>query len=168
MSAVGPQPYPLPSSLRVRPAAARDRDAVLALAPRLVTGAAPWLDASNVLVAVQRSILDAIDGAGGDRIALIAEDTYGRCVGFVSVERHEHWSGVAEAYIGELIVAEDVEGTGVGRVLLAAAEAWAGERGYRRIALDTSAANARAQRVYAQAGFAEESVRLVKLLERDQ
>jgi GNAT superfamily N-acetyltransferase len=154
---------PLPS-VRIRPATPADRDAALGLAPRLMIGVAPWLDRDGVLAAVKDWVASSIGAPGPDRVALIAEDADGACVGFVSVARREHWSGAVEAYIGELIVTERAEGTGVGRALLQAAEDWARERGYRLIALDTGAANARARRFYDRAGFAEDSVRLVKVV----
>jgi GNAT superfamily N-acetyltransferase len=52
----------------------------------------------------------------------------------------------------------------VGRSLVAAAEAWARERGLSRITLETGAANSAARAFYAALGFAEEDVRLTRTL----
>ncbi len=159
--------YPSPP-IRVRPFAPADRDAVLGLAPRLTVGIAPWRDPAAFLAAARRWIEGSIDGIGPDRAVLVAEDAQGRCVGFVSVGRDVHLTGEEQAYVGELAVAEGVEGGGVGRALLAGAEAWARERGYRLVALDTGAANARARDFYRRLGYAGESVKLVKVLPGDR
>jgi GNAT superfamily N-acetyltransferase len=131
--------------VRVRPFAPADRDAVLQLTPRLTVGMAPWLDPDAFLAAARGWIEGSIAGIGPDRAVLVAEDAWGRCVGFVSVGRNRHFTGEEQAYVGELAVAKEMEGRGVGRALLAKAEAWARERGYRLIALETGAANVRAR-----------------------
>ena len=67
----------------------------------------------------------------------------------------------------ELVVAEAVEGRGVGRALMAGVEACAQAQGFRAVELDTGVANTRARAFYARLGYAEESVKLVKVLPRD-
>jgi GNAT superfamily N-acetyltransferase len=57
-------------------------------------------------------------------------------------------------------VAEDSEGQGIGRLLVAGVTAWAAGLGLR-VELDTGAANTRARSFYAAIGFREEGVRLV-------
>lgn len=52
----------------------------------------------------------------------------------------------------------------MGRALVTAAETWAGARGYRLLALDTGTANVRARRFYERLGYAEESIKFVKVL----
>lgn len=153
-----------PTPARIRPFAPADRDAVLGLAPRLTVGIAPWRDPAAFLAAARRWIEGSIAGIGPERAVLVAEDGRGRCLGFVSVARDVHFTGEEQAYVGELAVAEEAEGIGVGRALMAAAEAWSRERGYRLIALDTGAANDRARGFYRRLGYAEESVKLVKVL----
>lgn len=152
----------------IRPFAPGDRDAVIGLAPRLTIGIAPWLDPEAFLAAVHGWIEGSIAEIGPARAVLVAEDNQGRCVGFVSVGRSMHFTGVEQAYIGELAVTEASEGHGIGRALLVAAEAWARAQGYHLIALDTGAANTRARQFYSRLGYAEESVKLVKVLRGDQ
>jgi ribosomal protein S18 acetylase RimI-like enzyme len=112
---------------------------------------------------VRGSIESAIAAAGPDHILLVAESDSG-CAGFVTVERQQHWAGITQAYIGELVVAETAEGSGVGRALLTAAEDWARAHDCTTVALDTGADNLRARGFYQRLGYIEESVRLVKPL----
>ncbi len=149
----------------VRPFTEADRDAVLALADRLTVGAAPWLDHDMFLSAAQDWLAGSMDGVGPDSAVFVAVAPSEDCIGVVSVTRHRHFTGEDYAYIGELAVAAPHEGHGVGRALVAAAEHWARERGYRLVALETGAGNQRARGFYARQGYGEESVRLVKILE---
>ena len=148
----------------VRPFEPGDRDSVLGLAPRLLIGMAPWRDPKAFLAATRGWIEGSIDGIGPDRAVLVAEDGHGRVLGFVSVAGASHLTGERQAHVGELAVAEDAEGRGAGRVLMEAAENWAHEHGYRLVVLETGAANDRARGFYARSGYAEEGVRLAKML----
>ncbi len=149
----------------VRPFTEADRAAVLALAERLTEGVAPWLEHDAVLTAARDWLAGSMDGVGPDSSVFVAVTVTDDCVGVVSVTRHRHFTGEDYAYIGELAVAAHQEGRGVGRALVAAAEHWARERGYRMVALETGAENQRARCFYARQGYGEESVRLVKILE---
>ena len=62
---------------------------------------------------------------------------------------------VAPESIAEVGIAvlDDARDAGVGTALMAAAEAWAAERGVRVIVLDMSARNAAAQRFYERLGY---------------
>jgi GNAT superfamily N-acetyltransferase len=154
---------PPPVPVNVRPFAPSDREAVFQLAGRLLIGVAPWLNPERVLDVVRGSIESAVAAIGPDHTLLVAESD-GGCVGFLTVERQQHWAGITQAYIGELVVAEAVEGSGIGRALLAAAEDWARAHDCTTVALDTGAANLRARGFYQHLGYVEESVRLVKPL----
>jgi len=131
----------------------------MTLAPRLTEGVAAWRDPSRVRAAVVSWVSDSIADRGEGRTLLVA-DLSRRLVGFVSVRERDHWAGGRDAYIGELVVDEAYEGKGIGRALIAAAVAWAGERGVAAVTLETGAANARARAFYARIGFLEEDVRL--------
>lgn len=144
-------------ALQVRPYQETDAAMVLALAPRLTEGVAPWRDAVGVRRAVESWVLDAIDNP--DVTVLVAEDN-GFVVGFASVQQRAHWSGGADAYVGELVVDRAREGGGVGHLLVDACVDWARERDAGAVTLETGAANARARRFYAGLGFREEDVRL--------
>jgi GNAT superfamily N-acetyltransferase len=65
-------------------------------------------------------------------------------------------------YIGELVVAERASRRGVGRALIAAADAWARDHGLRNLTLHNGAFNTNARGFYAALGFVEEEVRLTR------
>lgn len=96
---------------------------------------------------------------------LVATASPGSVFGFISIEVVTHFSGEGEGYIGELVVDECAEGTGIGRMLVARAERWAREQGFRILTLETGAANERARGFYNRLGFREEGVRLTKVLD---
>ena len=105
--------------------------------------------------------------AEGDREAVLRLTprlTEGVLRGFVTVTLREHWSGGTDGYLGELVVAPDAEGDGVGRALVERAEQWAHDRGAARLGLETGAANTAARAFYAALGFEEEDVRLSRAL----
>lgn len=148
------------AELVVRDYRESDRAAVLALAPRLGEGVAALRDPE----AVRRAVLGWVEGSirsGGVLVAEIGDEV----VGFVSASTREHWSGDLDAYIGELVVDRAAEGRGVGRALVAAVENWAVGRGLTRLTLETGAANAPARSFYRRLGFAEEDVRLTRVLD---
>jgi GNAT superfamily N-acetyltransferase len=144
----------------VRPAVDGDHEAIRALAGRLAVGTAPWLDRDGVDAAVRGWVAEDLAAADRpDRLVLVAETAAG-LVGFACASTRRHWSGEPRCYLGELVVAEEAEGQGIGRLLVAAVTAWA--TGLRlRVELDTGAANTRARAFYAALGFREEAVRLV-------
>ena len=152
------------SAIHVRPYAPADREAILALAPRFTVGIAPWLDPEAVLAAAHGWITDTLPSVGATGAVFVAIGADDRCLGFVSVARRTHFTGEVRAYIGELAVATMAEAQGIGRALLDAAERWAHAQGFRAVELDTGAANDRARGFYQHLGYAEESVKLVKLL----
>jgi ribosomal protein S18 acetylase RimI-like enzyme len=139
-----------------------DRDEVIELARRLTIGVAPWRDPAAVESAV-RGWLEGSTGTDGALVAWVCV-TGDRVVGFVSVSSTQHFGGEQDAYVGELVVHEDVEGHGVGRSLMAEAERWAQECGYRCITLHTGATNTPARAFYARLGYMEEDIKLTKLL----
>lgn len=151
-------------SIRVRPYVATDRPFVLSLAPRLVIGIPPWRDPEKMLATVQSWLESSIAHHGTETTVFIAEDEQGERHGFATVSRNRHFTGVGQAYIGELAVSEAAEGRGVGKALVAACEQWAREQGYPILVLDTGAANTRARAFYQRLGFLEEDIKLVKLL----
>ncbi len=141
-----------------------DEADVLALAPRLTEGVAPWRDPDDVRRAVVAWVRESIDrSADSDRALFVAEQS-GAVVGFVSVGEREHFAGEVDGYVGELVVSYDRAGHGVGRLLMGRAEDWARDRGVKHLTLETGAANAQARAFYESLGFAEEDVRLTRRL----
>jgi GNAT superfamily N-acetyltransferase len=148
----------------VRATLPEDHDRVLELADRLAIGTAPWLDPDGVLEAVRGWVSTALAEADSDdRVVLVAE-TEGVVVGFAGAAVREHWSGELRCYLGELVVADEAEGQGIGSLLVQTVSAWAARRELR-VELDTGADNSRARGFYAALGFREEAVRLVAVVE---
>ena len=152
------------SGIAIREFRQSDREAVLRLAAPLTHGTASWLAPEAVAAAARNWVEGSIDAIGEHAAVLVAEDSHGVCLGFASVARKRHFSGEARAYVGELAVAADAEGKGIGRMLMQAVETWAVERGYRCITLETGAANERARGFYQRLGYQEESVTLTRVL----
>ncbi|MEU4549997.1 GNAT family N-acetyltransferase [Nonomuraea dietziae] len=148
------------TSVVIRPYRDEDRDAVVALAPRLTEGVAAWRDADAVAVAVRGWVTGSLDRDGSDGHGVLVAVHDGCVAGFVTLATQRHFTGQVDAYIGELVVCAEVERIGIGRALVNAAESWARERGLRRITLETGAANVRARSFYRALGYAEEGVRL--------
>lgn len=148
----------------VRPYETADRDAVVALADRLLVGAASWRDPDRWVTAVRGWVAGSIESAGQPDHALFVAYGDGDVAGFVSVSTREHFTGDVDAYVGELAVAPWAEGRGAGRELVVAAERWARDNGYARITLETGAANRRARDFYYRGGYLDEEVRLTKQL----
>jgi|SRR5580704_8558288 ribosomal protein S18 acetylase RimI-like enzyme len=148
----------------VRTAAEADREAVLALAPRLAVGVAPWRDQAEALAAGRRwledSLAAAARGDGTVSVAAVADEV----LGVISIRPSTHFTGERDGYIGELAVAEHASRHGIGRALIGAADTWARDHGLAHLTLHTGARNANARAFYAALGFAEEEVRLTRPL----
>jgi len=96
---------------------------------------------------------------------LVAEEG-GRVAGYLLLGAiGSFYSPETHAFVYDIWVDEAFRRKGVGRALLEAAFERARERGFRKIKLEVSAANARAREIYAQAGFQEERVILGRPLD---
>jgi ribosomal protein S18 acetylase RimI-like enzyme len=150
------------SDLTIRAARDGDRDGILALAPRLAEGVAPWRNQAEALAAGRRWLEDSLAAATtGNGVVFVAADG-GAIAGVISVRSSRHFTGERDGYIGELAVAERAVRHGVGRALIAAAEGWAADHGLDNLTLHTGAFNTGARGFYAALGFAEEEVRLTR------
>jgi ribosomal protein S18 acetylase RimI-like enzyme len=152
---------------RVRPFRPHDREQVLALAPRLAEGVASWRDPVGVASAATSWITGSMDRAGEPGHAVFVAELAGRVGGVITLAERAHFSGQTDAYVGELIVAAGLERRGIATELMRAAEAWAAQRDYAFITLETGAANDPARKLYAALGFVEEEVRLTKAVGQD-
>lgn len=153
-------------NVRIRDYIPADRDAILALAPRLTEGKAPWRDDTAWLAAVQGWIRDALAGVGQpDQVVYVAVDG-DQVVGFVHAAERTHFTGQLDAYVGELVTATGKERRGIARALMAAAEAWGAARGLDHLTLETGAANHAARAFYASLGYLQEDVRLTRKIRK--
>lgn len=149
---------------RIRSFRAVDRDEILALAPRLNSGVAPWREPEAVAESVRSWVVESLDQRDPtDRPVFVAEEA-GRIVGFVTAGTRRHWAGDVDAYVGELVVAADVTSRGIGRRLMAAVESWALSAGHCRITLETGAGNHGTRAFYAALGYEDEELVLSRAL----
>ena len=151
-------------ALTIRRAVSDDGAALLPLATRLTEGVAPWRSAGDVEAAVVGWVEASLDAMSEPDHAVLVAEVEGRVIGFVTLSAGRHWSGETDASIGELVVAPEAEGRGVGAALVEAVVEHARAAGYARISVSTGAANARALRLYRRLGFVDEDVSLSRAL----
>src|ERR1700733_6691392 len=93
-------------SIAIRKGTDTDREAILALAPRLAIGVAPWRDQAEAIAAgrgwLEGSLAAAARGDGAVFVAAIADQV----LGVISIGPTKHFTGEHDGYIGELAVAE--------------------------------------------------------------
>lgn len=151
--------------IRVRSLSEGDREAVMSLATRLTTGVAPWRDETAVACTVRLWVTESLDNYDQFRRPVFVAEVDGGVVGFVCGRERRHWTGETDAYVGELAVADEVAGQGIGRRLMAMIEEWTRDAGYRRLTLETGAANRGARAFYAALGYQDEGVVLTRALD---
>jgi ribosomal protein S18 acetylase RimI-like enzyme len=155
---------PAEQPVQVRPYDAADRDQVLALAPRLTEGTAPWRDPAAKMAAAKNWVRSSADTAAEPGRAFFVATIGQQVVGLVTLGERRHYTGQVDAYVGELVTAAGMERRGIARQLMTAAEQWAADRELAFLTLETGAANQGARAFYAAIGYAEEDVRLTKQL----
>ena len=149
-------------NIRIRLATDADRAGLLALAPRLAEGVAPWRDQQEATAAGRRWLDGSLAAMeAGDGAVFVAADG-DRVTGVISIRPARHFTGERDGYIGELAVAGHASRQGTGRALIDAADAWARDHGLANLTLHTGAFNAGARAFYATLGFTEEEVRLTR------
>lgn len=89
-----------------------------------------------------------------DLVALVAEDGEGRLLGWIEAHAEPLLESDPIPVIGGLVVRDGARGLGVGKVLLAAVEAWAEEHGFPGIRVRSNVVRERAHRFYERAGYA--------------
>lgn len=151
----------------IRPARPIDEPALLALTGRLAEFPVPaWRSAGEITAADHRILLDALHRPAGDTSILVAVDGADAVLGCVFTStRTDYFTGERHGHVEVLALDPRVEGRGVARGLMEAAERWAGGQGYRRMTLNVFATNQRARGLYARLGYGEETMHYHKLLQ---
>jgi GNAT superfamily N-acetyltransferase len=152
------------ADIEIRQVQPDDHLAALQLSSRLTIGVAPWRDPSKVALVVRAWVESSLTQAEDVGHAVFVALVSGNVVGVVTVAERTHFTGDVDAYVGELVTADGMEGRGIGRALMGATETWARDRGLRCLTLETGARNSRARDFYRLAGYEEEDVRLTKCL----
>lgn len=94
----------------------------------------------------------AVEGDEDARV-FVAEDAEGQVQGWVHVFGLHLMESEGAAEVGGLVVDSRVRGRGIGRTLMAAAEAWARERGYTRVTLRSNVIRTETHRFYQGLGY---------------
>jgi GNAT superfamily N-acetyltransferase len=131
------------SQMRIRPMTAADAPQVADLTTQLGYP-------TSTEQATER--LAALDERPAEHAALVAEEG-GRAVGWVHVELVTSLATGFQANIGGLVVDGSRRSDGIGADLLAAAEAWARERGARTMLVRSRVTRERAHRFYEREGY---------------
>lgn len=149
----------------VRAAVAEDRAFALATVMRLgAFGPPPWRTSDEIGEADARVVRAFFEQPPAGAALLVAESD-GAAVGFIYLEvLRDYFVGEEHGHVGILAVAEAAEGQGAGGALMRAAEAWARERGFKKLTLNVFDGNARARAIYDHFGYRPETLRYVKLL----
>lgn len=152
--------------MKIRAATPGDRAFVLAAAQRLASFEPPaWRPAQEIVEGERRTLRAFFAAPPEGSSLLVAESDDGVGLGFVYLERlQDYFTLEAHGHIGILVVTDAAAGRGVGSALMRAAEAWARERGYRKLTLTVFEANTGARGVYDHLGYAPETLRYVKVL----
>ena len=141
-----------------------DDDFILALVPRFGDFALPpWRRRHECIEGVRNDLLRHLEDQPANSYLFVAENADGERVGFIHLQRTEDFfTGRSNCHISDLAVMPQHEGTGVGRALLAHAEAWAREHRCQLVTLAVFPGNERARALYEATGYATDLLRLAK------
>jgi ribosomal protein S18 acetylase RimI-like enzyme len=146
----------------IRRATAADEPALLAMAQRMANfEVPPWRSAAEIIEADGADMLRAVLTPRPDHEVFVA-DVGGQAAGCLYVLVATDFFGRQHAHISVIATTAAAEGTGVGRALMAHAEAWALDRGLALLTLNVFATNTRARHFYERAGFAVEMIKYAK------
>jgi GNAT superfamily N-acetyltransferase len=151
----------------IRSARPTDEAFLLSLAGRLAAFPVPrWRTPAEIATADHRILLESLRTPTAETSLLVAEEPPGTPLGYVLTStREDYFTHEPHAHVEVLAVTADAEGRGIGRLLIEAAEDWAGARGYRRITLNVFAPNQRARAVYEHLGYEPETLHYHRLLQ---
>ena len=152
-------------SVTIRKSDPKDTEAIFSLLPRLADFPLPEGRSPEDIIRKTASLVaEALQGSSGDAELLVAAEDQ-TVIGFVLLQtRNDFFTGEPHGYVADLAVKKEVEGRGVGRLLLEASEHWARRRGYRRIVLHALSGNERAKGIYEKFGFKQDTIQYAKML----
>ena len=151
--------------MRVRAFEARDLVAWVEMRRAL------WPDENAGELAREAAKFSRTGEAFGLAAVLVSETATGQPTGFVEIGLRAYVDGCASSpvpYIEGWYVAENARRSGVGRALIAAAEAWSLERGHTELASDALLDNRVSEATHKALGFeeVERAIRFRKTLRR--
>ncbi|MDB4892080.1 MAG: family N-acetyltransferase [Gemmatimonadetes bacterium] len=148
----------------IRDARPEDRDAIVAIVPRLRAFGEVALYSPQQLDAGERETLERVleTRPEGDKLVVAELDGLGVVGLAYGHPESDYFTHETYGHLGIIAVAEVGEGKGVGRALLDAIEAWSVASGHRFLTLNVFDANTRAQSFYERAGYARDTIRYYK------
>lgn len=151
----------------IRPATADDRDFILSLVPRFVAFQLPQgRRKRETLTAIRADIERALREAPPGDHFFIADGADGARTGFLHLQvQRDFFSGLRACHVSDLAVAPGQDGRGIGRALLAYAQAWARKHRCKLLTLSVFPGNARARALYERNGFTADLLRMAKPLD---
>jgi ribosomal protein S18 acetylase RimI-like enzyme len=150
----------------IRPLTAADSEFIGRVAPRLYHGptASPRDPETFQQYFTALTPADLTRDAGSEAFVATTEDV-GMPLGLLVMKPDaDYFTGHPRAYVEILVVAEEAEGRGIGKALMAYAEQWAQARGCREVVLDVFANNPSAIAFYERIGFVPDHIRMSKPL----
>ena len=153
----------------IRKCNSSDHEAVLKLCVRFSEGELPiWrsrdqIDATNINHV--GTAMSELEEDSTIAILVAANRENNSIVGFIRLQTQgDYFTQEKVAYLANITVSENVQGQGVGLMLLNAAEGWARENGFSQLTLHVFEENAHAKKVYEEFGFSKDIIKYVKPL----
>ncbi|CAM0999711.1 Acetyltransferase [Rhodanobacter sp. Root179] len=152
------------STLMIRLAEEEDDDFILEQVPRFTEFTLPpWRRRHECIEGIRNDLLRHLEDQPPNSYLFVAEDTNGERAGFIHLQRTtDFFTGRSNCHVSDIAVAPSHEGRGVGKLLLAHAEAWASEHQCQLVTLAVFPGNERARALYEAAGYATDLLRLAK------
>jgi GNAT superfamily N-acetyltransferase len=149
----------------IRTATSEDIPFINSLSPTLAGVAdLAWHDQKTVEEFQDAYIDEMMTDTDVRQITLIAEFG-GKAAGFIHArERIDEISGEDMGTVPLLAVTKAAQGTGLGRLLIEAAELWAKAQGFRLLHLEVFASNEKGMGFYNRLGFQPETINMIKPL----
>lgn len=140
-----------------------DDEFILALVPRFVDfPLPPWRRRHECIEGIRDDLLRHLEDQPANSYLFVAEAD-GERVGFIHLQRTEDFfTGRSNCHVSDLAVAPGHEDRGIGKALLAHAEAWAREHHCQLVTLAVFPGNERARALYESTGYAPDLLRLAK------
>ena len=147
----------------IREGRPQDRQAVLALVPRLREFGPVAFRAPEVLDAGEaRTLTEFFDSPVGEDRLWVADSQEHLLGAAYATVLSDYFTRERHGHLGIFMVAQDAEGAGVAAALLAHVERWARHSGFRFLTLNVFAGNERARAFYERHEFKPDYVRYLK------
>jgi RimJ/RimL family protein N-acetyltransferase len=110
----------------------------------------------------EKQYISSLDRSKNLLMVAVAGDSVVGCLAALQADAGR-WESTAHILHVGLHLKESYRGIGIGSEMLAYAEAWARERGFRKLEASIFTGNKRSLRLFNRAGFAEEGIRKIRV-----